>query len=217
MTASATSSPVPAAEASRASRLRTAGVLLLAVAVAAVAWFGLRKTSDARKPESLFYYVCAQVLAGDTDAPWRMMLPPAREKYVKFTNIMATREDEPTREWRRKVGLSKEALGTLTAQEVMSREYAAFAEECFRNARVVRTDVVSEDEALLFINLGNGNDRQWMAKRVDGVWRLEDPIPVITASGAYLEQPGQAGRQLPIRLDGTPAPPPPPRPARDPR
>ena len=217
MTAPATSPPVPAAEASGASRWRTAGVLLLAVAVAAVAWFGLRRTPDARRPESLFEYVRSQVLAGDTDAPWRVMLPPAREKYVQYTKIMGTREDEPTREWRRRVGLSKQALLSLTAEKVMALEYGALAEEYLRNARVVRSDAVGTDEALLTINMGNGNDRRWMVRRVDGTWKLADPMAIITDSGLYMETPGQAGRQLPVRLDGTPATLPPPLRASDPR
>jgi hypothetical protein len=186
----------PAGPAAPAPGWRLAGVLALGLAVAGLAWFGLRSRAAGGDPVALFDHVRSRVLAGDAEAAWAVMLPEARERYVEFLRMAAGQDTAGGREWMRRVGVSPKEMVSLPPEKVLAREFTAYAEEFFRHSRA-RSEPISEDEALLQISMGNGDDRQWLVQRVDGVWKIKNLRPIIDARRVLHERPGQPGRQLP--------------------
>jgi len=184
----------PAAASDRGARLRLAGILLLAALVGAGAWLALRREGSADDPASVFDYCRDRTLGGDGGAVWRLLLPPAREEYAGFLRRLQD-ETNPALasksvEWRRKVGVSREDLSRLPAEALFARENLAAAEELYRGARVYSVDRRSPEEALLHISLGNGGERTWLLRRVDGAWRIDNLWALVTQQGDLLPRSG---------------------------
>ena len=185
--------------------LRTAVLVVAAVAVAGAA-FLLSRQGRERPPEALFDALRDRVLAGDGEAVWRETLPRARVDYATFVKQMATRDDAGAPEWRRYVGLSKEDLRTLPPDKVMARENLAAVDEFFRGARVHRVDRWDESTALLFITTARGQDRHWQVTRVDGAWKIDNFQPSVTAAGVVIPRSGESPRPGRVPTDGFPDP-----------
>src|SRR5689334_19268398 len=106
--------------------LRTLAVILLAALTGVGAWLALRAPVDtSTRPEGVWDYIRDRVLAGDGEAPWRMLLPEAKPKFLDFVKDNAEAPDSDARaaEWRRRVGLSRQDLKALPPEKVMAREY----------------------------------------------------------------------------------------------
>ena len=202
------SNPTPApaagtksADTSRARRMRFVGILALAALAVFVAWRAHRGTTAEREPASAFEYIRDQALAGDGSAGWRTLLPEGRKKYVAFLKNMSTSDDVSAQAWRRTTGISKQAVATMAPADALSREYLAVADTMLKGAKVYRTDRVDEDTALINILAGNGDERSWMVRRVNGIWMVSDPWPTITAQGYYTS--GTTGRPVRMPEPGT--------------
>jgi hypothetical protein len=201
-----TPAPGPAADTRpadtpRARRIRLVGIVALAGLTVVVGWLSLRSTPSGREPASAFEYIRDHALEGDGGAAWRTLLPEGRAKYLTFLKAMLTSEEESAQNWRRTTGLSRKDIQTMSPEDILSREYLSVTESMLRGARVYRTDVVDENTALIYILARDGQERSWMVKRVDGVWKVSDPLPQISDKGWYTPVPG--GR--PIKI---PQPPP---------
>jgi len=185
------SSPSPA--------LRTIAILLLAVFAAGGAWFAFRGPGASTEPAGVWEYIRDRVLAGDGEAPWRMLLPEARPKFLEFVkeNADAPESDARAAEWRRKVGLSRQDLRTLPPEKVMAKEYLANADR-IRGSRVFRTEMWPGERALISISLSDGKDIRFVLKRRDGAWRIADLLPMITSEGYYTPEPGAAAEKVPV-------------------
>ncbi len=212
-----TPAPAPAADTRpadtpRARRIRLAGIVVLAALTAVVGWLTLRAPPSSREPASAFEYVRDHVLEGDGGAAWRILLPEGRAKYERFIQAMITDEGADANYWRRTTGLSRKDLQTMRPEDVLAREYLSIAETMLRGARVYGTVRVDENTALTHILARNGEERDWLVKRVDGIWKVSDPLPQITAGGFYRGDPGSPPIRIPERDSSTgtgPAPPPP--------
>jgi len=187
---------------------------VLAVAVLGAAVWGLQAKRVAESaPEALFAWVRDRVEGGDGGALWGVMLPRAREDYVKFVAEAAKRTDPDTTEWRRRAGLTVEDLRTLPPETIMARENTALAADFWSGARVYRVDRWDEQTALLRISTRIGLDKVWLVKRVDGAWRVDDFQPMIMQDGRVKPRDGEAPREGVVPVDGFPDPPPLVRPA----
>jgi hypothetical protein len=199
--------PVRSPRAAR-PRWRLAALGLALAALGAAAW-GLHAHRVAESaPEALFDHVRERVEAGDGAALWRVMLPRAREDYVKFLRDAATRTDTRTEDWRRRAGLTREDLQTLPPETIMARENLAYAPEFWTGARVYRVDRWDEHTALLRISTRSGDDRLWLVKRVDGAWWMDDFQPMVLPDGSVRPRPGEDPRKGTVPVDGVPTGPP---------
>lgn len=179
--------------------LRTPLVLLAAALAAAGTWFALRAPAPDREPAGVWDYIRDRVVEGDGEAPWRMLLPEAKPKFLEFVKQNAEAPDSDARaaEWRRKNGFSRQDLRTLPAAAIMAREYLANADR-IRGSRVFRTDRWDEDTAFLGVSLKDGSDIFYVVKRTDGAWRIADLIPMVTAEGSYIPYAGATPIRVPV-------------------
>ncbi len=190
--------PSPPAAPAEPRNLRTAVLLLAAGLVAAGTWFALRAPVPDREPAGVWDYIRDRVCEGDGEAPWRMLLPEAKPKFLEFVKQMAEAPDSDARasEWRRKTGISRQELRTLPPASIMAREYLASVDR-IRGSRVFHTDRWSEDTAHIRVSLKDGSDVFFVLRRTDGAWRIADLIPMVTAEGSYIPYAGAAPIQVP--------------------
>jgi hypothetical protein len=186
------------AEAPKPRFPRTAGVLLLAAFALAAAWFTFRSPPLSQEPAGVWDYIRRKVLEGDGEAPWRMMLPEARPKFIDFVrqNAEAPDTDQRAAEWRRKTGLSRQDLKTLPPEKIMAREYLANVDR-IRGSRVFRTEPWPGERAFLSISLKDAGDVHFVVRRADGAWRIADLIPLVTPDGYYTAFPGAVPEKVP--------------------
>ena len=178
--------------------LRTPLVLLAAALAVGGTWFALRAPAPDREPAGVWDYIRDRVAEGDGEAPWRMLLPEAKPKFLEFVKQNAEAPDSDARaaEWRRKNGLSREDLRTLPAATIMAREYLANADR-IRGSRVFRTDRWTEEMAHICVSLKDGSDVFFVVRRTDGAWRIADLIPMVTSEGSYIPYAGAAPIRVP--------------------
>ena len=192
-----TASAAPARPPARPVR---AVLVVLALALGGfVAWKALLAPPPAPEPGGVWDYIRDRVVEGDGEAPWRMMLPEARPKFLAFVKQNAEAPDSDARaaEWRKKVGLSREDLKTLPPEKVMAREYLASVDR-IRGSRVFRTDEWPGDRALIRVSLKDGGDVHFVLRRTEGAWKIEDLVPMVTNEGNYIPYPGAAPVKVPV-------------------
>jgi hypothetical protein len=177
--------------------IRLVSLLVLAALAGGGAWLAFRASDPSKDPAAVWDYIRDRVLEGDGGAAWRLLLPQARPKFVEFVrqNAEAPESDARAAEWRRKTGLSRQDLRTLPPEEIMSREYLANADR-IRGSRVFRTEQWPEDRAFLHISLKDGGDIHFVLRRVDGAWKIEDLIPMVTEKGWI---PSAGAQPIPVR------------------
>ena len=212
-----TAPSVPVQAPTRRPPWRLLGAVLAVALLGAAAWGLYAKRVAESAPEALFAWLQERVEAGDGGALWGVMLPRAREDYVKFLREEAAkRTDSATVEWRRRTGFTVEDLRTLPPETIMARENLAFASEFWSGARVYRVDRWDKETALLRISTRSGLDKVLLVKRVDGAWRVDDFQPLVQADGTVRSRPGEAPRKGVVPVDQTPTAPSVVRPANPP-
>jgi len=173
---------------------RLAAALLGLLAVAASVWLVRARAGAERAPEAFFYDLRDRVLEGDGAVLWREMLPRARLDYATFVREVAGKDDPAAAKWRSYVGLSKEDLLSLPPEVVMQKEHMAGREDFFRGAKVYQVDRWDENTAMLRISTRSGDNRNWVVRRVEGAWKVDNLWPQSNEKGVYIPRDGEKPR-----------------------
>jgi hypothetical protein len=119
------------------------------------------------------------------------MSPRCREDYVRFLAAVAAAPDSDLQagSWRTLVGISRGEVASLPPEEVCARELLCPATiALYRGARVYRTDMWGEDEALLYVSTGTGGEKVLTVVRQEGAWKVDNLLPLITSNAVYIRK-----------------------------